>query len=882
MALTSGTKLGPYQIETPLGAGGMGEVYRASDSRLQRAVAIKVLPKQVAGDPDRLRRFEQEARAVAALDHPNILSIYDVGAYEGAPYLVTEFLDGATLREELKEGALPQRKAVEYARQVAHGLAAAHEKGIVHRDLKPENIFVTHDGQVKLLDFGLAKLTGGEAEAPGEAVTMTSGATRTTPGTVLGTVGYMSPEQVRGQAADSRSDIFSFGAVLYEMLSGKVAFQSDSSVETMNAILKEDPPELSEANLRVAPGVARVVQHCLEKRPGDRFQSAHDLEFALGALSGTGIGSGVRLGAPRRKWQAWAGAGVVVVLALVGTFLLMSRSPAPQRMQFAIPVNGEVYSMALSRDGSLLAFVSPDAETGASMIFVQRVGGGEARELPGTEGASYPAWSPDNTALAFFAGGKLRKIAVGGGPAVALATAGHGRGASWGSQGVILYTPEIGGPIWRVKPDGSGAAPETVQRGDENSHRWVSFLPDGRHYLFLGVSFSAPVGPDNGIYLGTLGSKERRLLVNASASGTFGAGSLFYLDPKAVLMAAPLEVSAGKLGGAPQVEAPAVDYSPSTLLANLTVADNGTLVYDSNPGAALSQLTWYDRTGKEAGTLGSPGIVANPAIAPDGNRVAVDINDLKANSVNLWIQDAARGTTSHFTFGTSEEADGVWSRDGRTIAYRGVETVPDINLKPASGVGAPRILARGDLNGDLIPNSWSADDQQILGTALSAAGGSQLVLVEVATGKSTPFLKASGNQTNGQISPDGKWVAYASDESGQWEIYVTTFPGAAGKWQVSTGGGTEPRWRRDGKEIFYIAPAGMLTAVPLSAGAEGIATGAANSLFRIHGRAPISSTDLFTYDVAPDGKRFLVNRYVPPEHPVPLTIVLNATAGGSH
>jgi Tol biopolymer transport system component len=877
MALNSGTKLGPYEIQAPLGAGGMGEVYRASDTRLNRAVAVKVLPKSVAGDPDRLRRFEQEAQAVAALDHPNILSIHDTGSYEGAPYLVTELLEGSTLRQRLAGGALPQRKAVEYARQMAHGLAAAHEKGIVHRDLKPENIFLTNDGRVKILDFGLAKLAPGE-RGPAPADRTLTGVVPTTPGTVLGTVGYMSPEQVRGQAADSRSDIFSFGAVLYEMLAGQEAFHGDSSVETMNAILKQEPPELSDAKLRISPGLERVVRHCLEKDPGDRFQSARDLEFALGALSGTEVGSAVRVVAPRRSWPVWAAAGVVIVLALVGAFLLMERSSAPQRMQFAIPVSGEVYSMALSRDGSLLAFVSPDPETGNNMIYVQRVGSGEARELPGTEGASYPAWSPDNTALAFFAGGKLRKIGVGGGPAVSLANATHGRGVSWGSQGVILYTPEIGGPIWRVNPDGSGAAQETVARGDENSHRWVSFLPDGRHYLFLSVSFSASVGPDNGIYLSTLGSKERRQLVNAGSSGMYGAGSLFYLDPKAALMAAPLDVSAGKLGGGPQAAAAAVDYSPSTLLANFTVADNGTLVYDSSPGAALSQLTWYDRSGKETGTLGGAAIVANPAIAPDGNLVAVDINNLRANNVNLWIQDAARDTTSRFTFGTSEEVDGVWARDGSMIAYRGVERVPIISVKRASGVGTPRIVASGDLNGDLIPNSWSADDKQILGMVQPAAGGSQLVLIELETGKMTTFLRASGSQSNGQISSDGKWVAYASDESGQWEIYVTTFPGAAGKWQVSSGGGTEPRWSHDGKEIFYIAPGGMLTAVPVSAGAEGISTGAAAPLFRIHGRAPISSTDLFTYDVAPDGKRFLVNRYLRPEHPTPLTIVLNAVA----
>jgi len=881
MALTSGTKLGPYQIETPLGAGGMGEVYRASDSRLQRAVAIKVLPKQVAGDPDRLRRFEQEARAVAALDHPNILSIYDVGAYDGAPYLVTEFLDGATLREELKEGALPQRKAVEYARQVAHGLAAAHEKGIVHRDLKPENIFVTHDGQVKLLDFGLAKLTGGEAEAPGEAVTMTTGATRTTPGTVLGTVGYMSPEQVRGQAADSRSDIFSFGAVLYEMLSGKVAFQSDSSVETMNAILKEDPPELSEAKLRVAPGVARVVQHCLEKRPGDRFQSAHDLEFALGALSGTEIGSGVRLGAPRRRWGLWAAGLGVFLLAALGLSLLEHR-PAAERAQFAIPVPGEVRNLSLSADGRMLAFVSPDPESGANMILVQRVGGGEARQLPGTEDATYPTWSPDDAYVAFFAEGKLKKIAVAGGPAVVLANATSGRGASWSSQNVILFAAEAGGGLWRVNADGTGLAQETAVQADESSHRWAVFLPDGKHYLYWSGIFSAEGNnPQNGIYLGTLGSKERKQLVRGETSVGYGAGSLVYFDLKTGLLAVPLDLGGGRVSGSPVVVAAAVAYSPSTFWANFAMAGNGTVVYDSSTGAALSQLTWYDRAGKETGHIGGTGILANPAIAPDGQRVVVDINDVKANNVDLWIEDPGRGTSSRFTFDPTEEVAGVWSRDGSTIAFRSIEGGPNLRLKRASGLEAGQAAAHVALNDDILPSAWSAGDKQILCSLQPGAGGSKLVLVDVAKGTVTPFLKASGNQTNGQISPDGKWVAYASSESGQWEIYVTTFPGAAGKWQVSSGGGTEPRWSHDGKEIFYIASKGMLTAVPVST-EGGVSAGVATPLFQVHARAPISSTDLFSYDVAADGKRFLVNRYVRPEHPVPLTIVLNATAGGTH
>ena len=462
MSLTSGAKLGPYEIQSPLGAGGMGEVYRARDTRLGRDVALKILPESFAREGDRLHRFEQEARAVAALNHPNILAIFDTGQDNGSPYLVSELLEGETLRAVLDAGVLPQRRTIEYGVQIAQGLAAAHDKAIVHRDLKPENIFVNKDGRIKILDFGLAKLAQkASAAAADDGVTLTS--SHTAAGVVMGTASYMAPEQVRGEAADPRTDIFAFGAVLYEMLSGKRAFRRDTPADTMTAVLKEDPPELSDPGHPISPALDRIVRRCLEKNPEQRFQSAKDLSFALGALSGTDSSGAVRIAATRRKIPPLLWAAVALALAAgAGVTWLLAKRPVPEsRMEFAIPVTGEVSHMALSADGSMLAFVSPEESSGLPMVYVQHVGSATTTVLQGTEGASFPFWSPDGAYVAFFANSKLQKVSVSGGTPQALATVQAARGGSWGSRGVIIYSPDSGSAVWRVNADGSGVAPVT-------------------------------------------------------------------------------------------------------------------------------------------------------------------------------------------------------------------------------------------------------------------------------------------------------------------------------------------------------------------------------------------------------------------------------------
>ena len=874
MALSSGVRLGPYEIQAPLGAGGMGEVYRARDTRLGRDVAVKVLPESFARDPDRLHRFEQETRVVASLNHPNILAIFDVGQHESVPFLVSELLEGESLRQTLERGSLPHRNTIEYAVQIAQGLAAAHEKGIVHRDLKPENLFVTKDGRFKILDFGLAKLA---AKASSDSNEPTITEANTVAGVVLGTTGYMAPEQVRGDPPDPRTDIFAFGTVVYEMLTGLRAFRRDTPAETMTAILREDPAEVSDPAHRVSPALEKIVRRCLEKNPRQRFQSAMDLSFALSALSGTDTSAAPLSSSPRRfPTTLWLGMVVALAIGAAASWLLVRRPHVKERLEFAIPVLGEVSHMALSRDGSTLVFVSPAEDSGLPVLHVTRIGSRTGALLSETEGASYPFWSPDGKYIAFFANGKLLKIPSSGGTPQALASVSTPRGGSWGSQDIIVYSPDAGSAIWRVSPDGTGAAPvtEALRRVEENTHRWPVFLPDGDHFLFWGGSFSDKYRETSGIYMSSLDGKQKKLLVLCHSSFAYDFGHLFYADEERRLVSVPFNPAKAAISGSPAPLADLVGFQPATYWTSLTASWNGTLVYNTSTGATLSILTWMDRGGKELSHVGRPRVACNPSLSPDGSRVAVDISDLAENNVDVWLESTSGTQNTRFTFSPEEDVVGVWSRDGSTLAYR--ENQPGhsaLITKRASGLEREQINFEVSASDDIVPNSWSLDGRQILATH-SGPSGTHLLLVPLTGGNPTPFAMSKGNEMNGQISPDGKWAAYASDESGTWQIYVTTFPAAIGKFQVSRGGGTEPRWNRNGKEIFYLSPKGLLTSVSLDT-KNTFSTGAPQSLFQIRGRAAISATDHFSYDVARDGTRFLVNQYVKPEHVDPLTVVLH-------
>jgi serine/threonine protein kinase len=890
MPLTPGTHLGPYEIAAPLGAGGMGEVYRARDTRLDRTVAVKILPQGLADTPEVRQRFEREARAVSSLSHPHICTLYDVGRQDGIDYLVMEYLEGETLAARIEKSPLPSADLLRYASQIADALDKAHRQGIVHRDLKPGNVMLTKSG-VKLLDFGLAK--SGEILKGDMSSSPTVSRALTAEGTIVGTMQYMSPEQLEGKEADARSDIFSFGTMLYEMGTGKKAFEAKSQASLIAAILKEEPRPMRELQPMTPLLLERIVKTCLAKDPDERPQSAHDLKLELEWIrESSGISDVAKIGAERSPARRKV-AGMILaaaVLALVATtalvFLPRPEKSLAERLEFAIPLHEETSHLAISADGRMLAFVSPDETTGANVLSVQRIGSSKVSVLPGTEGASYPFWSPDDAYVAFFADGRLKKVAASGGVAQVLASATSGRGGSWGRRGVIVYAPEAGGWLWTVNADASSAAPLTERIFDntkEATHRWPIFLPDGEHVLFFAGGFTRSRDDRaSGIYVTSLTGKEKRLLVSALSSPGYANGYLFYVDEKKSLNATPVDISEGTTSGEPQIVAEQVGYQPSTYWGAFTVAEKGTVVYNPTAGAALSVLTWYDRAGKELGRVGDVGVLANPKLSPDNNRMAVDVTDVRANNINIWIGDLKHGTNSRFTFDPGEDVSGTWSRDGTFVAYRSQSLHVRIYMKPAQGLEPAKSIFEAGAIGtqgtdDIVPNSWSLDDKEILCTLQPATGGSHLVLVPVAGGKIVPFVVTTASEINGQISPDGKWAAYASNESGDWEIYVTTFPTAAGKWQVSRGGGTEPRWRGDGKEIFYIGARSTLTGVPVNS--EGtFATGNPTPLFQSQFRAQVSSTDMFNYDVTRDGQRFLVNHYAKPQQVAPLHVVLNATA----
>jgi len=512
------------------------------------------------------------------------------------------------------------------------------------------------------------------------------------------------------------------------------------------------------------------------------------------------------------------------------------------------------------------------------MLFVQKVGSSNVTPLAGTQGGSYPFWSPDNAYIGFFADGKLQKIAVNGGTPQVLATALAGRGGSWGTKGVIIYSPDAQSPILRVNADGTGGAPVTdkIRKPEDDSHRWPVFMQDGDHFLFWTGNFdNRKDNRSSGIFMTSLEGKERKLVTMCRSSFGFDAHHLYYANDQRQLMSVGFDPGSGEISGSAMLIAETVGFQPSTYWASFDVAQNGTLIYGVDVGAALSRLTWIDRTGKELGHVGEPAIQANPTLSPDGSRVAVDISDPKANNVDVWLESTTGAGNTRFTFDPAEEVAGVWSRDGKQVAYRWGADRTGVMVKAASGLERERrLFFITDSNmDDIEPDSWSADDKQIV-CRRQTPSGEHLIVVTVDGEKETD-LTTKGTERNGQVSPDGKWVAYASDESGSWEVYVTSFPGAVGKWQVSRGGGSEPRWRGDGREMFYIAPNGMLMAVSVNVESQ-FATGTPAALFQVHGRAPISSTDVFTYDVAKDGNRFLVNRYMKPEHVAPLTILLNA------
>ncbi len=884
--MLTGTRLGRYEIRSKIGEGGMGEVYLARDTQLGRDVAVKVLPSTYSDDPERLHRFEQEACAASALNHPNILSIYDVGTHDGSPYVVSELLQGQTLRQRISGTALPQRKVIDYALQVAHGLAAAHEKGIVHRDLKPDNLFITNEWRVKILDFGLAKLTGaGDAE-----LSQTGIPTRrvdTDPGKVMGTVGYMSPEQVKGRAVDHRSDIFSFGAILYEMLSGRRAFHGESAAETMSAILKEDPPDLSETNQRISPALERLVNHCLEKNPEARFHSASDLAFALEALSGSTPVSAQTIAmsalAPRRLTRRELILGSVAAVAVIAVVALavalassyFRRAPTEARavrLFINPPEKTGFGSFAISPDGLRLVFVATDA-SGKSLLWLRPLDSITAQPVSGTEEAALPFWSPDSRFIGFFAGGKLKKVEVTGGTVQTLCNAAVPRGGTWNRDGVILFVPTPNEPIYQVSA--AGGEPNRLTRLDpshqEASHRWPFFLPDGRHFLY-----SVLGGPQSqGIYVTSLDGKENRRLLNVPNSVVaYAAPGYLLFRREATLMAQAFDADNLQLSGEPFPVAEQVGYDVASFQTFFSVSQTGVLVYSSG-SYGNSQLTWIDRGGKEIGLLGGPGNFIRPWFSPDGKRVAVDGVDPQGNR-DVWLIDLATGKPTRFTFDPAQELFAVWSPDGSRIAFSSDQEGPrHLYQKAATGAGKEELLLKTDHN--KFPSDWSADGRFIAYVVNDPKTKQDIwVLPLFGDQKPIPFLQTDFNERNGRFSPDGRWIAYTSDESGINQIYVQSFPALGGKQQISSNGGYFLAWRRDGTEFFYVASDKKMMAVDVKEEDGTLKSGAPKPLFDL--RVPSFNAAVAQFAVTADGQKFLVANTAGEITSMPINVVLNWTA----
>ena len=884
--LLEGASIGPYQIISLLGAGGMGEVYRAHDDRLGRDVAIKVLPASFAADADRLSRFEHEARAAGALNHPNVLAIYDVGTHDGAPFVVSELLEGETLRDHLTGTALPHRKATDYGLQLARGLAAAHEKGIVHRDLKPENIFITGDGRVKILDFGLAKLT----ERAGDAIAPTSLAptrVNTEPGTVMGTVGYMSPEQVRGQATDHRSDIFSLGVVLHEMLSGKRLFRGDSAVETMNAILKEEPPALSESGQPISPGLQRIVDHCLEKSAAQRFQSARDLGFALEALSGSSLNAApsgtVAAQTPSviRQRLPW-------LIAVVTTLGLLASLPFAIAYGRRVPVEGSVVrfaiplpekatatadvitnSLSVSPNGRYLAFVA--ASAGQRKLWLRPIGGLTAQVVPGSEGARSPFWSPDSRYLAFFADGKLKRIEPSGtSPQTICDVPGENETTgTWGRDGVILYTNRVGNDFGLFRVAGAGGTPTLVTKstGVEGRRAWVHILPDARHYL--AYVWSDRDSSVRGIHLASLDSNETRLLVPTPMTRMeYAPGYLLYTREGRIL-AQPFDAKTLQASGDPITVVERATYFDKTGWSEFSVSANGVLAY--MPEIPPTQLVWLDRAGRETGRIGASALWGSLRISADGRKLAVQQRDRHILSGEIWIHELERGTSTRFALGPPDNGGPVWSPDGKRIAFfRCCDNPSMLRIKAVTDSGTGAIPLQP---GFQVALDWSPDGRFILFVQSEPTGDSDLWLLPVTgDGKAVRFLQTPFTERDARFSPDGRWVAYSSGETSRDEIWVTRFDRPGEKWRISIDGGRNPRWRRDGKELFFRSANNDIMAAAVKAG-ETFESGTPAVLFPSEA---IVDAD-WDWDVSADGQRFLIGRAAETQT-TPFAVVVNWTA----
>ena len=912
MALELGTKLGPYEIESAIGAGGMGEVYRARDTRLERTVAIKVLHSALAATADLKVRFDREAKTISQLNHPHICTLYDVGSHDGAEYLVMEYLEGESLADRLRRGPLPLPELLKTACDIADALDRAHRAGIVHRDLKPGNVMLTRSG-AKLLDFGLAKpaamgAMAGSGSAPllSAAMTMTSPSPQHSPltqhGALIGTVQYMSPEQIQGLEADARSDIFAFGAMLYEMAAGKRAFEGKSQISVASAILEKEVEPLSVRDQAVPPALDRIIATCTAKDPEARFACAHDVKLELSWLDATPrkqLQPEVATAATPRRTLALAAVCAILLAAAAATFayLLATRSPKPVVQavittpdKLILDNTGDFAGPAvISPDGTAIAF-SAHMQGSPRALWIRRVAESTAHQVEGTDDASFPFWSPDSREVAFFAHGKLNKVSASGGPVLAIADAPSARGGSWGKTDVILFEPDFQSPLMRVSAQGGPVTQaSTLDNSLHTTHRWPCFLPDGKHFLFLATNHNGGVREQNGIYFGSLDSKESHLVVVSDSGGQFANGYLLFHSQSA-LFAQPFDPSSGKLSGDAAVVVDHVAHDPGIWRSIFSVSNTGILEFQGGAASTGSELVFVDRAGKELGHLGERAAYSTIRVSPDGKRLVTAMGDPKTD---LWMFDLARGgAPTRLTFEQSVD-NPSWSPDGSLIYYNAFPNGSPGTYARSSTVAALIYEKRSDGSGasKMVVQEPPTDANRVPPAALSPEiepDGKNLLYIRVAgpTGHEIVSIPASGsaeetvlvtppgspqgNVIDFRLSPDGHWLAYTSNEAGPLQAFLVPYPNtSAGKWQISSNGGQFVTWRGDSKEIFYFSTDNKVFAVPFNGSGPQPQIGAAQELFPI----PNTAFNGF-YEPMPDGKRFLVNR-IPEQASTPISVLMN-------
>ncbi|MBI3450365.1 MAG: protein kinase [Acidobacteria bacterium] len=888
MPISPGTRLGPYEILSPLGAGGMGEVYRARDTRLGRDVAVKALPEHLASSPEARERFEREAKAISSLNHPNICTLHDVGTEGSTGYLVMELLEGETLMLRLARGPMKWEEALPVAAQIAGALEKAHRKGIVHRDLKPANIMLTKSG-AKVLDFGVAKLRDDTSPAPpGVGMLPTAAPTRTTPltshGAVLGTMQYMAPEQLEGKVVDHRADIFSFGAVLYEMLSGKRAFEGASQASVIAAILERAPRPLAEFVTPASPALDRVVLRCLAKDPDARWQSAFDIKSELEWIAG---GSGTREAvtgaalaaatAPKRSPVVAAGLALIFGAALFALGWSLHRSaPAPApvtRASLVLPagfsLDTDNNSVAISPDGTRLAFAG--SEVGAkSHLWIRRLDSLTAQPLTGTEGASYPFWSPDGSTLGFFADHKLRKISATGGVVQAICDAADGRGASWSSSGVIVYAPEPFGGLFSVPA--TGGTPAALTSAESTlTHRNPHFLPDGKRVLYFSGRNWKDAG--NGIFVVDLATKESRLLAQADSEGIYVEPGYLAFVRDGNLSVQRFVPATLKLEGEVTPIAESVQFNTFRYTGTYTLSPTGLLVYQTGAIQGRAQLTWFDLDGKRVGTVGEPAIFwLTLAISPDGRRAATSVRHPDGAS-DIWIYDLSRSIGSRFTMGDTSALGPLWSPDGRQLAYS--DGGSRIFVKSADGA-SPARLVLDEKKTPAFPTDWIRDGSGLLCTVQTPEGGNDLAIIPL-SGEPKPktVIGGPGSQKIGSFSADGRWILHTSDESGRDEVYVTSYPGAEGKWQVSTTGAQFFAWMGASHDVMYVDAETKAYRVTIAPSGSGIDISPPKRILGDLSLGGTASGSITPVAFTPDGKRVLVAEPMPSTTGPILTLVTN-------